>query len=117
MKDQLIKTVTSEDQLQANCFFWFNNTYPHLRGYLFHPANGGKRSKREANKMKAMGVLPGIPDLIFIYPLTGIELKFGKGTTSDSQKAIHNLWISLGIPIHIVRSEDEFQILIKKLIS
>jgi len=38
------------------------DTWPEL-ALLYHPANGGKRSKREAAKFKRMGVKPGVPDL------------------------------------------------------
>lgn len=38
------------------------DTWPEL-ALLYHPANGGKRSKREAAKLKRMGVKPGVPDL------------------------------------------------------
>ena len=34
----------------------------------FHTANGEKRDKRTGAKLKAMGVEPGIPDLVFIAP-------------------------------------------------
>lgn len=51
----------------------------HLRARLpepwlvFHPANGGGRSKAEAGVLKALGVLAGMPDLLVIGPKqTGI---------------------------------------------
>jgi hypothetical protein len=34
----------------------------------FHTANGEKRDKRTGAKLKAMGVEPGVPDLVFIAP-------------------------------------------------
>lgn len=44
----------------------------------FHSPNGGGRSKAEAGILKAMGVLPGVHDLIFLMPdcrLFSLELK------------------------------------------
>lgn len=35
---------------------------------VFHPANGGARTKAEAGILKAMGVLAGMPDLLLIGP-------------------------------------------------
>jgi hypothetical protein len=57
----------SEDRIQQECYRWFHNTYPELRGLLFHVPNGGKRDGREAKKLKTMGVVPGVADLIFLY--------------------------------------------------
>lgn len=36
----------------------------------YHVPNGGWRDRREAAKLKAMGVLPGVADLVFIWPGT-----------------------------------------------
>ncbi len=33
---------------------------------VFHPANGGARSKAEAGRLTGMGVVPGVPDLNII---------------------------------------------------
>src|SRR5215831_5961543 len=35
---------------------------------MFHCPNGEHRDKRTAAKLKAMGVLPGVADLIFMWP-------------------------------------------------
>lgn len=35
---------------------------------IAHPPNGGIRDKAEAYKLKRMGVLPGLPDLICYWP-------------------------------------------------
>lgn len=68
----------------------------------FHPGvivaavpNGGRRTKTEAGRLKAEGVLPGYPDLLIDEPRGGyhglrIEMKRvgGKGATV-AQKAVH----------------------------
>lgn len=53
----------------------------------FHPANGGKRDKREAAKLKAMGVLPGASDLIFLHcnRFYALELKAEGGRATEEQ--------------------------------
>lgn len=53
----------------------------------FHPPNGGYRDKREAAKFKAMGVLPGVSDFIFIHDgrLFALELKAEGGRASEAQ--------------------------------
>ena len=61
----------------AQCLWW-------------HVPNGGHRSKAAAARLKLMGVRPGVPDLAFILPggrAGFIELKAGRGTLSDDQKA------------------------------
>ena len=66
-----------------------------------HVPNGGKRDLLEAKKLKAMGVKPGVPDIMIFDPPpaspicglchnpvargTFIELKTDKGVTSPDQ--------------------------------
>lgn len=60
------------------------------RWFWFHPANGEKRDKRTAAKLKAMGVMPGTPDLVFFAPdgtFRCLELKRRGRTLSPDQKA------------------------------
>lgn len=60
-------------------------------GLLFHPANGELRHPGVAGILKAMGVRPGTPDLIFPVPRRGfhgmaLELKRKGGKLSDYQR-------------------------------
>lgn len=55
----------------------------------FHVPNGGARSKASAGKLKAMGTLPGAPDLVFILPdatVCFLELKIQGGRLSPAQE-------------------------------
>lgn len=74
-----------------------------------HVPNGKRRSKAEAGKLKAMGVLAGIPDLLFAHAgrLYAIELKVGRSTASDAQKECHAALTRVGVPITIARSLDD----------
>ena len=114
---KVMSEVISEDQLQSSCFLWVHNNYPQLRGLLFHVPNGGNRNPREGNKLKAMGTIPGIPDLILIHPLTAFELKTSTGILSTDQKKIHAKWRDKGIDVHVIRSLDEFQRIVKSIIN
>jgi hypothetical protein len=101
----------SEDRIQQDIYLWFHNTYPKLRGLLFHPANGGSRNSREGAKFKSMGVFPGVADLLFIYnrEFYAIELKTPKGTQSEVQKSWESKVKQEGVCYTIIRSKEEFK--------
>lgn len=64
----------------------FMNAIPDL--LFFHVPNGGGRSKVEGAILKAMGVKPGVPDLVIIrpnLPPAFIELKAGNGKATATQ--------------------------------
>lgn len=100
----------SEDQLQAQCFQWHWNSFPHLRGTLFH-VNQKAKDAREGNRMKAMGVVAGVSDLCNLKQGTvrWIEMKTEIGVQSDAQIGFQALVESLGMEYHIVRSFAQFK--------
>lgn len=73
----------------------------------FHPANGEHRDPRTAAKLKAMGVKPGIPDLVLIAP-SGLahflELKRGKAPLSAAQRDFHAHAEAQGWPVAVASS-------------
>ena len=85
----------SEDQLQKQVATYLTLKHPHV--LWFHAPNGGSRNLFEAVKLKAMGVKPGVPDIMILSRKLGyyglsIELKVGKNKPSDFQKEwLHNL--------------------------
>lgn len=91
----------NEDQFQAATYLYINNNYPTLRKLIFHVPNEGARDQRESMKLKSMGVLAGVPDLILLQPLCGIELKMERGSISPAQKELHGIWGNAGIIVHI----------------
>ncbi len=67
-----------------------------LSSYVAAVPNGGWRSPFEAARMKASGLMPGYPDVecfIAAGEFTGlhIEMKFGKGRVTDTQRGVHEL--------------------------
>jgi len=101
-KEQYIsKNYMNEDQFQAATFMYLNNNYPELRGLLFHVPNEGAKSKFEGAKLKSMGVVAGVPDLILVSPMCGIELKMPNGRLSPSQNELHKTWLSAGVPCYV----------------
>lgn len=82
-----------EEQLQAAIVAWARlraATCPDLE-VLYHPPNGGFRSKAEAGRFKVAGVRPGVSDLhlpaSFSAGIPGLwmELKAPAGTLSAAQ--------------------------------
>lgn len=83
-----------EHRIQCACVRWFAYQYPHLTGRLFAVPNGGGRSKVDAARLKAEGVVAGVSDLILLKPnrrhhALCIEMKKPGSASrqSDRQKA------------------------------
>ena len=88
-----IRLIPTEDEEQIWLFSWAElnmGRFPELR-LMHHIPNGGKRSKSEAGRFKAMGVKPGVSDIFLPVARKGyhglyIELKAKDGRPSREQK-------------------------------
>jgi hypothetical protein len=104
------EVTKSENQLQAEIFQHHWNNYPHERGLLFH-VNNKARNAIEGNRFKAMGVVPGVSDLIYLRkcgkPLF-IELKLPGCTQSDIQIEWQAKVEAAGYEYRIATSLEEF---------
>ncbi len=106
----------TEDQLQKSVVQYLTMVFPPNGDVLFfHVPNGGRRDIREASKFKAMGVRPGVADLIFLSPGAThfIELKTDSGRQTPAQKDFARLVDRLGLDYQICRSIDEVSATIK----
>ena len=86
---------------------------------FWHTPNGEMRDVRVAQKLKAMGTLPGISDLQFHWVeiddthttkrrrVLHLELKIGKRPQNDAQIAFALAMKLLGDEYHVARSIDE----------
>ncbi len=92
-RDQYLAEVRKVSREEED---WQIALVEHLRwrivpGVLFwHTPNGGKRSKTSAARLKAMGALAGVHDLIFLSPgpkVFTLECKFGRNKMTDEQEA------------------------------
>lgn len=96
----------SEDAEQMALFCWASSPgarekYPDLR-WLFAIPNGGDRHKAVANKLKAMGVKPGVCDICFpvsrgSWALLWIELKVPKradGRRAGTVQTVQTVWLN-----------------------
>ncbi len=98
----------AEARIQAAVVDWIKTVAPGV--LVFHIPNGGLRSKAEAARLKWIGVLAGIPDLIVIAPgrrAFFLEVKTEAGRLSTDQLAVHDRLVALGTPAAIVRSIDD----------
>ena len=89
---------SSEDAEQETVIQWArlsSGKWPELK-LLHHIPNGGSRNKKEAVKLKRMGVLAGVADLHLPAPRAGycglyIEMKYDDGKLSATQRAFLKL--------------------------
>jgi hypothetical protein len=81
----LTDRIPSEDHEQMIFVQWFRRTYPDVR--IFSIANGGHRHPAVAAKLKATGVVKGVPDLFIPAWKLWVEMKRTKGgSLSPEQK-------------------------------
>jgi len=109
----------NELKLQQDCFKWFHNTFPHLRGTLWKVENERKRSKYEQMIAKSTGLVSGVSDLNMVHQGTfyALELKTQTGKQSKTQKqwqqTIQN---QKGIYL-IAKNLQEFQAIINSIVK
>jgi hypothetical protein len=85
----------SEHIEQVQTVAWLRKNYPNY--WIFAIPNGGHRNKIAAAKLKAEGVLPGVPDLFVPDLNLWIEMKRQKGgRLSDDQKSMRTYLMSCG---------------------
>lgn len=113
------KVKKSEARVQAESFQWFNNSFPHLRGLMYHVPNGELRDPITANKLKAMGVVPGIPDIVFHYRSRTYFFEFKKPNEkpTEDQLDIHKQLDLQRFMVWVVDSQEDFQRLVEAIIE
>ena len=82
-----------------------NSTY-------FHPPNGGYRHATEAKRLKAMAVIPGLPDLGVINDgrIIWLELKRAKNSyLSPAQHYCHEQLRRAKSPVYVCRNLDDIE--------
>ena len=87
---------------------------------VFHPANGGARSKAEGAIFKTLGVLPGVPDLVILFPgnrCAFVEIKSAKGRLSEAQQRFKNQVEHFGFEYAECRSVTEVEAFVRRLIA
>jgi hypothetical protein len=93
-----------EDKIQFECCQWLRSN----KITFFHVPNGGLRSKAEASRLTALGVVPGVPDLVILLPNNKtlfVELKKQDGVVSKLQSLFHEKLITMGFPLLVLRTD------------
>jgi hypothetical protein len=112
------QNFTSELQLQAACYQWAWNSYPHTRRCFFHIPNGGHRSKVEAAQFKASGVLAGVHDMPLYWKsqLYWFEFKVGRNSLTPAQLQFKTAMEAQGAICYEIRDLQTFQSTFKSII-
>lgn len=103
-----------EDQLQIDIVQFLRLALPKL--LFFHVANQRKTSPRRGALLKKMGVMAGVPDLVFILPqgrVGFIELKV-KGKESKVQGEFFTKARGNGAHCEVAHNVDEVIELLKE---
>lgn len=110
----------TEHDLQVACVRWFRLQYSRCGRLLFAIPNGGQRNLVVAAKLKAEGVVSGVPDMFLALPNGGyhglwIELKNGRaGRLSEHQKEMIDSLRAMGYCCVVCRTIDEFMGAVKE---
>lgn len=119
------KRASPEEDLQRSVFEWIflhEHKYPVLE-FTMHVPNGGRRSKGEAGRFKAMGVRKGISDVVNPFPQPGgagfaCELKASKdGRATPEQLKYLKFAKSNGWVTGICFTLDQFIVLIEQYLG
>ena len=103
----------TEHDLQCDCVQLFREKHPDLALLLFAIPNGGQRHLSVAAKLKAEGVLSGVPDLFLALPSgefhgLWLELKVGKNKLTDTQKKMFGILSEQKYKCVEIRSIEDF---------
>jgi hypothetical protein len=107
--------TASEAQIQKSIIAtWRSTGTP--GSLIAHIANGEHRDKATAGRLRSMGVLAGMPDLICVSPTDGlffIELKRPGGKLSSAQSHVIETMRSAGIDVYVIDGIDEAMALLR----
>ena len=109
-----------EHNTQVSCVTWFRLQYPKYLIYAI--PNGGQRNVIVAFKLKAEGVLSGIPDLHIPIAKGGfhglyIELKTGKNKPTENQLTIMQKLMNEGYLCVVCYSFEEFKMAVENYLN
>lgn len=110
--------MQKESVLQTACVKWFRLQYPDL--VIYAVPNGGSRNIREAQRLKAEGVLAGVADLVVLLPQGKslyIEMKVKGNRQTQNQKDFQKIAETLGHTYAVCYTFEEFQKVVENQIQ
>ena len=96
----------SEHIIQRESVQWIRQYTPYL---VYAIPNGGKRSKVTGGRLKAEGLVTGMPDLHIPALALFIEMKTATGAVEPAQLKIHERLRSEGQRVEVCRSVADVQ--------
>jgi hypothetical protein len=108
----------AEARIQQDCYVWFHNTYPHLRGLLCYNL-GNSPDKRTGAINRSLGLQAGRSDMVFYFRGRAlmIEFKTPTGSQQPAQKHWQNRVEGQGFGYVMVRSVEEFRRVIQEALA
>ena len=98
--------IPSEHWEQREFVCWFRQTFPDV--LIFAIPNGGFRGKAQAGKLKAEGVVPGVPDLYVPAWRWWPEMKRQKGgQVSPDQRRVMEYLQGIGHRVDVCKGCEE----------
>jgi hypothetical protein len=96
----------SEHVIQRQAVQWIRQSTPYV---VFAIPNGENRSRVTGGRLKAEGVLAGVPDLCIPALALFIEMKTDVGEVSPMQKEVHDRLRRDGQIVEVCRSVEDVQ--------
>jgi hypothetical protein len=94
----------SEHVIQRQAVQWIRQNTPYV---VFAIPNGENRSRATGGRLKAEGVLAGVPDLCIPALSLFIEMKTDVGEVSPMQKEVHERLRKDGQTVEVCRSVED----------
>ena len=106
LKRGLTKQQSNEHSEQVGLVLWFRRRFPDV--LIFAIPNGEYRAISTAKKLKAEGVVPGIPDLFIPSWKLWVEMKRSDGgVISPEQHSIHGYLERVGYTIIVGNGAED----------
>lgn len=127
MTTKTIDKTLTHNKLQQECFLWAWGTYPKLRKLFWHTPNDLPKRPGESqraflirlNQRKAIGVVPGILDIVFYFRcrLYVFDFKVGNDSLSTDQQMFISQVIEHGGEAYEIRDAETFKHVFRKIVS
>lgn len=118
--------LQTHDRVQQNCFQYLWNTYPQTRRTFWHTSNElapyPKEKESDFKKRifyrKAIGVLPGVTDLVWYWKgcLYVFDVKVGNDVISESQHLFVDAIEAQGGKFYEINNLEQFKNVVDKLV-